>query len=300
MLAGNVFYFEWEIALIRLIQSHFGAFGILLSKFLSLLGQEYPLVAIVMIFYFSGNKTLGKRLCINLMSVLIWAPMIKNVFFRIRPYFAHKDIEILIPPSPTEDAYDMLAQGYSFPSAHSACSTAAYPFVGKVLNKKWTKILGLALPILIGVSRFCVGAHYPTDVLAGWAIGAIVLMLLPFLYSKIKNENVVNFIILATGIPGLFYCQTEDFFSGFALLLGACFGFWFEQKYVKFSETRNIKYIIVRIVLGIGVFLLFAQGLKFVLGTSILVRVIRYSIGSFITLGLYPMLFKRIEKSEDK
>lgn len=295
-MPGNIFYFEWELTLIKAIQAHFGSFGVLISQFLSLLGQEYPLVAIVVILYFSSNKDAGKKICFNLMSALVWVPMLKNIAFRIRPYFAHEDVKILLAPYPSEDTWDMLAQGYSFPSAHSACAVAAYPMLGKILGKTWTKVLGIIIPIAIGVSRFCVGAHYPTDVLAGWAVGLIVLIVMPILYEKIKNEDLARFIILATGIPGFFYCQSEDFFTGYGLMLGACFGFLVERKYVNFKPTKKVLRVIVRSVIGLGIFLAFAQGIKFILGEGNIVRVFRYAVGAFITLGIYPMLFKKFEK----
>ena len=295
-MPGNVFYFEWELNLIKALQAHFGSFGVLVSQFLSLLGQEYPLVAIVVILYFSANKDLGKRICFNLMSGLLWVPMVKNIAFRIRPYFAHDDVKILLAPYPSEDTWDMMAQGYSFPSAHSTCSVAAYPSLGKALGKKWTKIIGIIIPVLVGISRFCVGAHYPTDVLAGWGIGVLVLALLPILYEKIKNDDLVRFIMLATGIPGFFYCQSEDFFTGFGLMLGACFGFMFERKYVNFKSTNKVVRVIVRSVIGLGIFLAFAQGIKFILGEGNYVRVFRYAVGTFMTVGLYPLLFKKFEK----
>ncbi len=295
-MTANVFYFEWELTLIKAIQAHFGSFGILVSQFLSLLGQEYPLVAIVMILYFSANKEVGKKICFNLMSALVWIPMLKNIAFRVRPYFVHDDVKILLAPYPSEDTWDMMAQGYSFPSAHSACSAAAYPMLGKAIGKKWAKVLGVIIPIAIGVSRFCVGAHYPTDVLAGWGVGLIVLLLMPFLYNKIKNEDIVRFIILATGIPGLFYCQSDDFYTGFGLMLGACFGFMVERKYVNFKPTKKVVRVIVRSLIGLGIFLGLAQGFKFVLGEGHIVRVFRYAVGCFVTLGIYPMVFKKFER----
>ena len=297
-MAANIFYFDWELTLIKAIQTHFGNFGVLISQFLSLLGQEYPLVAIVVILYFSANKDIGKKICFNLMSALVWVPMLKNIAFRVRPYFAHDDVKILLAPYPSEDTWDMMAQGYSFPSAHSACAVAAYPTLGKFLGKKWTKIVGIILPIAIGVSRFCVGAHYPTDVLAGWGVGLIVLIIMPILYSKIKNEDIVHLIILATGIPGFFYCKSEDFYTGFGLMLGACLGFMVERKFVNFKPTKKISRIIVRCVIGLGLFLGLAQGIKYILGEGLIVRVFRYAVGAFVTLGIYPMLFKRFEKED--
>jgi undecaprenyl-diphosphatase len=36
----------------------------------------------------------------------------------------------------------------------------------------------LAVALLIGISRVRIGAHYPTDVVAGWMLGLTVLLLI--------------------------------------------------------------------------------------------------------------------------
>lgn len=299
-MLGVSFSFPWEISLMVFLQAHFNKFGVLLSQFFSLLGQEYPLVLFVCIFYFAIDKNLGKRILFSLLAVLTWCPMLKNVALRRRPYFDHEEIKILLPAVPTEDAYDMVAQGFSFPSAHASCSAAAYPQITHYAKRKWVRALGYIIPFCIGLSRFCVGAHYPTDVFVGWILGLLVAFLVPFAASKIKNENYIYIAILITALPGIFFCETTDYFSGLGLLIGAVFGVIFEERKVGFEKPKNIKWAIIRVVCGIAFFLLFAQGIKFILGEGIVVRVIRYAVGAFMALGVYPLAFRKFEKESSK
>jgi undecaprenyl-diphosphatase len=68
----------------------------------------------------------------------------------------------------------------SFPSGHAALSAVTYLTLGALLarvqpNRRLKAyLLGAAvtLTLLIGITRVYLGVHWPTDVLAGWCIGA--------------------------------------------------------------------------------------------------------------------------------
>jgi len=83
---------------------------------------------------------------------------------------------------PPED----LIASYSFPSGHAAGATLAYGLIAyivwcKVSNVyiKFAAITILALLVIgVGVSRVYLGDHYPSDVVAGWLVGAAGLSLI--------------------------------------------------------------------------------------------------------------------------
>jgi undecaprenyl-diphosphatase len=68
----------------------------------------------------------------------------------------------------------------SFPSGHATLSAVTYLTLGALLASLHSSLrlkayfLGLAilLTVAVGISRIYLGVHYPTDVLAGWCIGA--------------------------------------------------------------------------------------------------------------------------------
>ena len=74
----------------------------------------------------------------------------------------------------------------SFPSGHSTDSTALFLTVGLlvavvILRRPIARVLtvgvaGLAA-MCVGLSRLVLGVHWPTDVLAGWCLGALVCLL---------------------------------------------------------------------------------------------------------------------------
>ena len=60
----------------------------------------------------------------------------------------------------------------SFPSSHTAMSFAAACFFSYLHPQLWPLFFGLAL--LISWSRVYVGVHFPSDVLAGMAVGLVM------------------------------------------------------------------------------------------------------------------------------
>jgi undecaprenyl-diphosphatase len=69
---------------------------------------------------------------------------------------------------------------FSFPSGHATMATITYLTLGvlvaRVQDRRRMKLYLLAVAILValivGISRVYLGVHWPTDVLAGWCVGA--------------------------------------------------------------------------------------------------------------------------------
>lgn len=103
-------------------------------------------------------------------------------------------------PRPTLVPYEAPVYSASFPSGHSMMSTVVYLTLGVLLARLHERsvikgyFLGLALLLTgaIGLSRVYLGVHWPTDVVAGWAAGAVWAMACWGVALWLQRRNVME------------------------------------------------------------------------------------------------------------
>ena len=297
---------EWEVRIIEWEQAHLSSLGFM--SFLAFLGAEAGLLMVVLIVMFCWRKKAGQKLALVVSCVNMWLPMIKSVVLRPRPYMEHPDrVEALTLKGKSAAQKGVTEQGYSFPSMHSASIPALYFMLAKEAKKKWIWILAAVLTLLVGFSRVVVGMHYPTDVLAGWVLGFVVIGIFMLLDRYVHKEWMQHLILLISAVPGLFYVRTTDFFTALGCLAGVIAAIWFERKYVNFQETRQVLAMILRVA---GAFILYFVvntllklpfDKEFLSGGSLgalLIRAGRYAVIMFLITGVYPMIFPMYERVE--
>lgn len=302
---GNTFFFQWEVTLMEWLQANLGSAVISLMSFFSVFGEELPLILIVGFLYWSYDKKLGRIMGLSAIMGLTWNTMIKNVVLRRRPYFDHENINILRVVEPNADIYDISAQGYSFPSAHSTNAVTVFGSLAANLRRRWMVIIATIIPILTGISRFVVGAHYPTDVMAGWLLGITSVTVVHILQERVKSTITLYGILLVIALPGFFYCGTEDYFTSMGLMIGFMGGTLLDDRFVHFENTKNPLFMVLRVLGGLVVYLVINTLLKLPFSkeflsdgstAALMIRCARYAIVSFVAFGGYPMVF-RFEKS---
>ena len=88
--------------------------------------------------------------------------------------------------------------GFSFPSGHATLSMTAYGVLTVLIwrsriprpAKVAATAVVVALVFVIGVSRVWLGVHFPVDVIAGWLIGAVIVLLYADLTRGVSREPV--------------------------------------------------------------------------------------------------------------
>src|SRR5687768_5639933 len=88
----------------------------------------------------------------------------------------------------------------SFPSGHAMLSAVTYLTLGalvarvqgSVRTKRYLMVVAVVLTLLIGLSRVYLGVHWPSDVLAGWCVGAAWALLCWLVARKLQKRGTVE------------------------------------------------------------------------------------------------------------
>src|ERR1700757_2208889 len=78
----------------------------------------------------------------------------------------------------------MFFKTFSFPSGHAAGALVSYGLAAFVISMRWPElalpawIVALVLTFFISISRIYLGAHYSSDILGGWIVGAAGLLII--------------------------------------------------------------------------------------------------------------------------
>ncbi|EJQ53547.1 Uncharacterized protein BWINRASL_01172 [Bacillus mycoides] len=92
------------------------------------------------------------------------------------------------------------ALGYSFPSGHAMLSIMTFGFLTYIIAANLKSIAGKCgitismgiLIILIGLSRVILNVHYPTDILAGYCAGGILLIIAIYCHRLLTERLGLN------------------------------------------------------------------------------------------------------------
>ena len=109
----------------------------------------------------------------------------KDAVARVRPCRAIEGIRLILP----------CPKSYSMPSGH-AITSFAFSMPLFILTRRYIiviwRLYPLVLASMVAFSRIYLGVHYPTDVLMGAILGALIGLVLSVLYQMIVTEEIIK------------------------------------------------------------------------------------------------------------
>ena len=130
------------------------------------LGDAGVLWIVLSVFLLCHPKTRRAgtlALCAMALGLLCNNVLLKGLVQRPRPWLVVAGLEpLMAPPDPN-----------SFPSGHTCAAFAAALSWKRGLPWQRAGWIGVAMAVLMGLSRLYVGVHFPTDVLAGALMGTL-------------------------------------------------------------------------------------------------------------------------------
>ena len=172
---------QLDFTVLDWIQAHLkcGALDFLMPKITLLAegGVFLILVGLALLFW-KSHRVCGAAVLTGLTSgLLIGNLLLKNLIARPRPCWINTDVQLLIN-NPKD---------FSFPSGHTLhCFIAAAALMYYDRRLGWPMLF---IAVLVAFSRMYLYVHFPTDILAGAALGAGIGLLSAFVCDKLRTRR---------------------------------------------------------------------------------------------------------------
>jgi len=272
------------------------------AQFFTILGEEYVIIAVAMLFFWCIDKKKGFASLFPMLVAVNVMNIVKVLVRFPRPWTVLTDLDVVRKETAT---------GWSFPSGHATMTSSFYGGLAALFKKKHVQYICLFLILVVSLLRVYLCVHWPTDVIIGLTLGMTCAFFLTR-YAISFQENVYRdakkmmfyaALMMVAGLVVAILCQTgtidnemnKDLYAGLAISGGVLFFSTLEQTTVAFKVDGSAGLKVLRYVVGmIGVIGLLI-GLKKVLPAGAVFRFLRYLVSGIWAVWLYPLIGKKLK-----
>lgn len=160
--------------------------------------------------------------------------LLKHWFLLPRPF--HIDPQLAV----------IQVTGYGFPSGAAQTTIFLAGILLSFWRNKWTWIIALNFIFWISLSRIYLGLHFPSDILAGWVVGGLLLLTYLFVFPAIEKylDNKPAWVSLAWSLAVplsiLLFTSRKGVVTIIAAAIGAGIGLFLsstKKQFLDFPST---------------------------------------------------------------
>lgn len=291
----------WGTDLILQIQAVSNGFLDAFFRSVTWLGNAEAYLVILALIYWCVNRRWGLHLLV-LAMLSTWVNETVKALLK------------LPRPDPARVRRLVEETSYGFPSNHAQTGAVViWGYLAAKVRRGWFTALAVVIALLISLSRVYLGVHFPQDVIGGWILGLIILLLwlrfedrLAAWWGRLGPGR--QAMVAVAGPLALWLLMPPDSFGRYpnqmagtlaGVLIGAGLGSILEQRTVRFRVEGPAGQRVLRYVVGMAL-----VGLIYVGGSLLpelqpwaldsVVRVLRYTLVALVTVWLAPWLFVKL------
>ena len=287
--------FAFELDFLKWLESFRSGFLNTLFEGITMLGEETLVILLVVALWFAVDRKLAQQVFFVTVASLSLNGIIKNFAKIPRPFT--KGVSCVRPDTAT---------GYAFPSGHTQGFATWCSFFALKLKKIWLRVLAAVLIFAVAFSRLYLGAHYPSDVIVGVALGVLCSLLASYLFAKVKDAKKLylgTFLLLTPFIAYFLWIADPlyaDLFKTFGMLGGLTAVAFLDEKINLLSYDVAWWKKLLRIVIGVVLAVVLKEAIKLVnvfdvMSISLLIDAARYFVVVIVIGYVCPLLFKKIK-----
>ncbi|MFT5451285.1 MAG: membrane-associated phospholipid phosphatase [Enterobacterales bacterium] len=285
---------ESGIDMVLWLQSFSPTFDLMFKVF-SLSGNELFYLLFLPLIIWSISFRLGVRLMFLVLLSTYVNSFAKLLFDQPRPFNYDPRVKEIVS-----------ASGGGFPSGHTQNALVFWSYLAFNFKSKRLWFFAILMAIFVPLSRVYLGVHFPIDILGGYALGIIILLLFIKLEAPltdfVKRQTFNKQLLLSLLLPAIcLIILPPDDATGILIcgvLAGCSLGFVFEEKWINFKVAKSYRRKLLCYLIGTILLFVLYIGLKRLflgLEPSMVFLFSRYFIIGIYFTFLAPWILKKLK-----